>query len=115
MSDHPSSFSVQIVDFLDVIDDDILGYTPPAVITVLHTHLATCAVDYRYCSDTERTKEYLLDFTKHSVNFLCLFSLQASLSSPASFVYSRVLFFIQQHHCGHRNLSPQVLVTLVRS
>uniref|UniRef100_A0A8C1GNC8 Autophagy related 2A n=1 Tax=Cyprinus carpio TaxID=7962 RepID=A0A8C1GNC8_CYPCA len=42
------SWHEQIVDFLDVIDDDILGYTPPAVITVLHTHLATCAVDYRY-------------------------------------------------------------------
>uniref|UniRef100_A0A8C1YLM8 Autophagy related 2A n=1 Tax=Cyprinus carpio TaxID=7962 RepID=A0A8C1YLM8_CYPCA len=44
------SWHEQIVDFLDVIDDDILGYTPPAVITVLHTHLATCAVDYRYCT-----------------------------------------------------------------
>lgn len=41
------SWHEQIVDFLDVIDDDILGYTSPAVITVLHTHLATCAVDYR--------------------------------------------------------------------
>uniref|UniRef100_A0A673KWW3 Autophagy-related protein 2 homolog A-like n=1 Tax=Sinocyclocheilus rhinocerous TaxID=307959 RepID=A0A673KWW3_9TELE len=41
------SWHEQIVDFLDVIDDDILGYTPPAIITVLHTHLATCAVDYR--------------------------------------------------------------------
>lgn len=41
---------VQLVDFLDVIDDPILGYTAPAVITVLHTHLATCAVDYRYTS-----------------------------------------------------------------
>lgn len=39
---------LQLVDFLDVIDDPILGYTAPAVITVLHTHLATCAVDYRY-------------------------------------------------------------------
>ncbi|KAI3351666.1 hypothetical protein L3Q82_020500 [Scortum barcoo] len=37
----------RLVDFLDVIDDPILGYTAPAVITVLHTHLATCAVDYR--------------------------------------------------------------------
>lgn len=52
-----SSFSIQIVDFLDVVDDDILGYTPPAVITVLHTHLATCAVDYRYCSNTECLKK----------------------------------------------------------
>ncbi|XP_041653204.1 autophagy-related protein 2 homolog A isoform X2 [Cheilinus undulatus] len=41
------SWHEQLVDFLDVIDDPILGYTAPAVITVLHTHLATCAVDYR--------------------------------------------------------------------
>ncbi|XP_056139851.1 autophagy-related protein 2 homolog A isoform X2 [Lampris incognitus] len=41
------SWHEQLVEFLDVIDDPILGYTPPAVITVLHTHLATCAVDYR--------------------------------------------------------------------
>ncbi|KAI1898687.1 hypothetical protein AGOR_G00074940 [Albula goreensis] len=41
------SWHEQLVDFLDVIDDPILGYSPPAVITVLHTHLATCAVDYR--------------------------------------------------------------------
>ncbi|XP_013861327.1 autophagy-related protein 2 homolog A [Austrofundulus limnaeus] len=44
-TDH--SWHEQLVDFLDVIDDPILGYTPPAIITVLHTHLATCAVDYR--------------------------------------------------------------------
>ncbi|KAJ8282805.1 hypothetical protein COCON_G00053240 [Conger conger] len=41
------SWHEQLVDFLDVIDDPILGYTPPVVITVLHTHLSTCAVDYR--------------------------------------------------------------------
>uniref|UniRef100_A0A8C7J6D7 Autophagy related 2A n=1 Tax=Oncorhynchus kisutch TaxID=8019 RepID=A0A8C7J6D7_ONCKI len=42
------SWHEQLVDFLDVIDDPILGYTSPVVITVLHTHLATCVVDYRY-------------------------------------------------------------------
>uniref|UniRef100_H3DHC2 Autophagy related 2A n=1 Tax=Tetraodon nigroviridis TaxID=99883 RepID=H3DHC2_TETNG len=41
------SWHEQLVEFLDVIDDPILGYTAPVVITVLHTHLATCAVDYR--------------------------------------------------------------------
>ncbi|XP_037531173.1 autophagy-related protein 2 homolog A [Nematolebias whitei] len=41
------SWHEQLVDFLDVIDDPILGYSPPAIITVLHTHLATCAIDYR--------------------------------------------------------------------
>nr|XP_046178953.1 autophagy-related protein 2 homolog A-like [Oncorhynchus gorbuscha] len=41
------SWHEQLVDFLDVIDDPILGYTSPVVITVLHTHLATCIVDYR--------------------------------------------------------------------
>ncbi|XP_071783211.2 autophagy-related protein 2 homolog A [Centroberyx gerrardi] len=47
MTQTNQSWHEQLVDFLDVIDDPILGYTPPAVITVLHTHLATCAVDYR--------------------------------------------------------------------
>uniref|UniRef100_A0A4W5NJF9 Autophagy related 2A n=1 Tax=Hucho hucho TaxID=62062 RepID=A0A4W5NJF9_9TELE len=40
------SWHEQLVDFLDVIDDPILGYTSPVVITVLHTHLDTCVVDY---------------------------------------------------------------------
>uniref|UniRef100_A0A3P8SNG5 Autophagy related 2A n=1 Tax=Amphiprion percula TaxID=161767 RepID=A0A3P8SNG5_AMPPE len=47
MTQTNQSWHEQLVDFLDVIDDPILGYTAPAVITVLHTHLATCAVDYR--------------------------------------------------------------------
>uniref|UniRef100_A0A3Q2ZNR7 Autophagy related 2A n=1 Tax=Kryptolebias marmoratus TaxID=37003 RepID=A0A3Q2ZNR7_KRYMA len=47
MTQTNQSWHEQLVDFLDVIDDPILGYTPPAIITVLHTHLATCAVDYR--------------------------------------------------------------------
>ncbi|XP_034036800.1 autophagy-related protein 2 homolog A isoform X2 [Thalassophryne amazonica] len=47
MTQTNQSWHEQLVDFLDVVDDPILGYTAPAVITVLHTHLATCAVDYR--------------------------------------------------------------------
>uniref|UniRef100_A0A8D3C911 Autophagy related 2A n=1 Tax=Scophthalmus maximus TaxID=52904 RepID=A0A8D3C911_SCOMX len=47
MAQSSQSWHEQLVDFLDVIDDPILGYTAPAVITVLHTHLTTCAVDYR--------------------------------------------------------------------
>ncbi|KAJ1106499.1 hypothetical protein NDU88_003900 [Pleurodeles waltl] len=41
------SWHTQLIDFLDVLDDPILGYIPPTVITVLHTHLISCAVDYR--------------------------------------------------------------------
>ncbi|XP_077315666.1 autophagy-related protein 2 homolog A [Lithobates pipiens] len=41
------SWYSQIMDLLDVVDEPILGYTPPAVITILHTHLFSCAVDYR--------------------------------------------------------------------
>ncbi|XP_048381059.1 autophagy-related protein 2 homolog A isoform X2 [Stegostoma tigrinum] len=41
------SWHEQLMDFFDVLDDPILGYTPPTVITVLHTHLVSCAVDYR--------------------------------------------------------------------
>uniref|UniRef100_A0A3Q3JKP4 Autophagy related 2A n=1 Tax=Monopterus albus TaxID=43700 RepID=A0A3Q3JKP4_MONAL len=47
MTQTDQSWHEQLVDFLDVVDDPILGYTAPAIITVLHTHLATCAVDYR--------------------------------------------------------------------
>lgn len=31
-----------------MLDDPVLGYLPPTVITILHTHLFSCAVDYRY-------------------------------------------------------------------
>ncbi|XP_075795281.1 autophagy-related protein 2 homolog A isoform X2 [Pelodiscus sinensis] len=41
------SWYTQLIDFLDVLDDPILGFLPPTVITVLHTHLFCCAVDYR--------------------------------------------------------------------
>uniref|UniRef100_A0A674I7F8 Autophagy related 2A n=1 Tax=Terrapene triunguis TaxID=2587831 RepID=A0A674I7F8_9SAUR len=41
------SWYTQLIDFLDVLDDPILGFVPPTVITVLHTHLFCCAVDYR--------------------------------------------------------------------
>lgn len=38
----------KLLEFLDVLDDPVLGYLPPTVITILHTHLFSCAVDYRY-------------------------------------------------------------------
>ncbi|XP_012318457.2 autophagy-related protein 2 homolog A isoform X3 [Aotus nancymaae] len=41
------SWHSQLLEFLDVLDDPILGYLPPTVITILHTHLFSCAVDYR--------------------------------------------------------------------
>ncbi|XP_075401574.1 autophagy-related protein 2 homolog A isoform X2 [Tenrec ecaudatus] len=41
------SWHSQLLDFLDVLDEPVLGYLPPTVITVLHTHLFSCAVDYR--------------------------------------------------------------------
>ena len=37
----------QMLDFADVKDYPVLGYTFPTVITTLHTHLWGCAVDYR--------------------------------------------------------------------
>ncbi|XP_028916332.1 autophagy-related protein 2 homolog A isoform X3 [Ornithorhynchus anatinus] len=41
------SWYSQLLEFLDVLDEPILGFLPPTVITVLHTHLFSCAVDYR--------------------------------------------------------------------
>ncbi|XP_057634156.1 autophagy-related protein 2 homolog A isoform X1 [Chionomys nivalis] len=47
MAPPEQSWHSQLLDFLDVLDDPVLGYMPPTVITVLHTHLFSCAVDYR--------------------------------------------------------------------
>uniref|UniRef100_G1R023 Autophagy related 2A n=1 Tax=Nomascus leucogenys TaxID=61853 RepID=G1R023_NOMLE len=41
------SWHSQLLEFLDVLDDPVLGYLPPTVITILHTHLLSCSVDYR--------------------------------------------------------------------
>uniref|UniRef100_A0A2I3TSG3 Autophagy related 2A n=1 Tax=Pan troglodytes TaxID=9598 RepID=A0A2I3TSG3_PANTR len=41
------SWHSQLLEFLDVLDDPVLGYLPPTVITILHTHLFSCSVDYR--------------------------------------------------------------------
>ena len=35
------------MDFFDVVDYAILGYTLPEVVTELHLHLWSCSVDYR--------------------------------------------------------------------
>ena len=37
----------QIVEFFAVEDYPILGYTLPKIVTELHCHLWSCAVDYR--------------------------------------------------------------------
>ncbi len=39
--------SLQLVEFFDVLDYPILGYTLPKVVTEFHAHLWSCAVDYR--------------------------------------------------------------------
>lgn len=84
---------LQLVDFLDVIDDPILGYTAPTVITVLHTHLSTCAVDYRYiqkmCENASVRYTFCLFFHPH------LPHLQTSVSATASVVHCRVLLSVQ--------------------
>ena len=38
----------QIVDFLNVSDEPVLGYTPPTSVTTLHLHLWSCSLDYRW-------------------------------------------------------------------
>lgn len=43
-----TSFIQQIVDFLNVSDEPVLGYAPPMSVTTLHLHLWSCSLDYRY-------------------------------------------------------------------
>ncbi|MEE6494448.1 hypothetical protein FKM82_017142 [Ascaphus truei] len=37
----------QILHFLNILDEPVLGYSPPASITTFHIHLWSCALDYR--------------------------------------------------------------------
>ncbi|XP_077394186.1 autophagy-related protein 2 homolog B isoform X2 [Festucalex cinctus] len=37
----------QMVDFLNVSDEPVLGYAPPASVSTLHLHLWNCSLDYR--------------------------------------------------------------------
>uniref|UniRef100_A0A8C1Z6B1 Autophagy related 2B n=1 Tax=Cyprinus carpio TaxID=7962 RepID=A0A8C1Z6B1_CYPCA len=37
----------QIVDFLNVSDEPVLGYSPPSSVSTLHLHLWSCSLDYR--------------------------------------------------------------------
>uniref|UniRef100_A0A3Q3QAH3 Autophagy related 2B n=1 Tax=Monopterus albus TaxID=43700 RepID=A0A3Q3QAH3_MONAL len=37
----------QIVDFLNVSDEPVLGYAPPTSVATLHLHLWSCSLDYR--------------------------------------------------------------------
>ncbi|XP_053553473.1 autophagy-related protein 2 homolog B isoform X2 [Bombina bombina] len=37
----------QILHFLNILDEPVLGYCPPASITTFHVHLWSCVLDYR--------------------------------------------------------------------
>ena len=39
---------LQVRDFFDVKDDPVLGFSPPAVVTVFHTHVWEGTIDYRF-------------------------------------------------------------------
>uniref|UniRef100_A0A672MZW9 Autophagy related 2B n=1 Tax=Sinocyclocheilus grahami TaxID=75366 RepID=A0A672MZW9_SINGR len=40
-------WSTLMVDFLNVSDEPVLGYTPPSSVSTLHLHLWSCSLDYR--------------------------------------------------------------------
>ena len=44
----PLLWPPKLLEFLDVLDDPVLGYLPPTVITILPGHLFSCTVAYRY-------------------------------------------------------------------
>ncbi|KAE8586365.1 hypothetical protein XENTR_v10021645 [Xenopus tropicalis] len=37
----------QVLQFLNILDEPVLGYNPPASITTFHVHLWSCALDHR--------------------------------------------------------------------
>lgn len=42
------SWFAQCMDFFDVVDYPVMGYSPPDVVIELHLHTWGCAIDYRY-------------------------------------------------------------------
>ena len=40
--------TLQLMEMFNVVDYPVLGYTPPKIVTELHTHIWGCAIDYRY-------------------------------------------------------------------
>ncbi|XP_076360508.1 autophagy-related 2 isoform X2 [Tachypleus tridentatus] len=47
MTSTPESWLTQCIDFFDVVDYPVAGYVPPTIVTELHLHLWSCAIDYR--------------------------------------------------------------------
>ncbi|XP_071797968.1 autophagy-related protein 2 homolog A-like isoform X2 [Asterias amurensis] len=47
MSKPEHSWIVQLGDFFDVIDEEVLGYEMPSVVTEFHAHFWGCGIDYR--------------------------------------------------------------------
>ncbi|XP_038074084.1 autophagy-related protein 2 homolog A-like [Patiria miniata] len=41
------SWLVQLSDFFDVVDEEVLGYAMPSVVTEFHAHFWGCGIDYR--------------------------------------------------------------------
>ncbi|XP_012871976.1 PREDICTED: autophagy-related protein 2 homolog B [Dipodomys ordii] len=41
------SWHEQILYFLNIVDEPVLGYNPPTAFTTFHVHLWSCALDYR--------------------------------------------------------------------
>ena len=58
---------LQVRDFFDVKDDPVLGFSPPAVVTVFHTHVWEGTIDYRFVVEV-----FFLFHTRHpSSVFVC--------------------------------------------
>ncbi|XP_022099406.1 autophagy-related protein 2 homolog B-like isoform X2 [Acanthaster planci] len=47
MSKPEHSWLVQLSDFFDVVDEEVLGYDMPSVVTEFHAHFWGCGIDYR--------------------------------------------------------------------
>uniref|UniRef100_A0A673BIZ7 Autophagy related 2B n=1 Tax=Sphaeramia orbicularis TaxID=375764 RepID=A0A673BIZ7_9TELE len=91
----------QIVDFLNVSDEPVLGYAPPTSVTTLHLHLWSCSLDYRPLylplrsllvvetfSISSRTTVFITDIQSH--HFL-INNIKISTIFLVHFVVSRII------------------------
>uniref|UniRef100_A0A673XHZ8 Autophagy related 2B n=1 Tax=Salmo trutta TaxID=8032 RepID=A0A673XHZ8_SALTR len=92
----------QIVDFLNVSDEPVLGYIPPASVTTLHLHLWSCSLDYRP-----------LYLPLRSLLVVETFSISSSVSLDHSSSTLRYRSFWMKQRCSSLTRVRQTLVKCV--
>ncbi|XP_028293299.1 autophagy-related protein 2 homolog B [Gouania willdenowi] len=97
----------QIVDFLNVSDEPVLGYAPPTAVTTLHLHLWSCSLDYKPLYLPLRSLVVIETFSISSS-----VSLDHSSSTLRIILDEAALFLTDKNNTGSVNLAQDYVQVL---